>query len=532
MSSSKSERQELLGLEEPRLWTRPLRELTEETSLGFEAIDFVENILGRHLFPWQKWLFVHSLELEPGSFTSDEFPVLRFDTVIVEVARQNGKSYWLSSRALWRMFMWDNPSGEPPLILGTAHKETAAQEIKDLATKAVRASDALADSYAHNYTSNGNNYLVLKNGARYRVEAASDDLGRGLTVTDLLFDELRQQKSWDAWTAGTNTTNAIPSSQTITVSNAGEAKSVVLSSLRKRAINEIDDYFSHLEAHGDLDDYEAPSLGLFEYSAPDNASIWDRNGWAQSNPSLNHAAPGGKPIVTERMIASKARLVGVPGEGMPEHKYRTEVMCQWVSVSADPTFPPELVEACIDDDSEIDPASPLSISMDISHDRGRGYIAVAGYREDGIPHVEIIQERAGTEWIADTLANGLEVDPGAVVVQGRGAPATALIPYLEKEGVSVVKCEGANLPASASQFDDRIRNGTIRFRDDSSLMPALAETLRKDLGEVWVWNRKDSPVDAAPLCAVSQALWGLTTKPPETPKVSAYSEENFEEWWR
>ena len=232
------------------------------------------------------------------------------------------------------------------------------------------------------------------------------------------------------------------------------------------------------------------------------------------------------------MIASKARLVGVPGEGMPEHKYRTEVMCQWVSVSADPTFPPELVEACIDDYSEIDPASPLSISMDISHDRGRGYIAVAGYREDGIPHVEIIQERAGTEWIADTLANGLEVDPGAVVVQGRGAPATALIPYLEKEGVSVVKCEWANLPASASQFDDRIRNGTIRFRDDSSLMPALAETLRKDLGEVWVWNRKDSPVDAAPLCAVSQALWGLTTKPPETPKVSAYSEENFEEWWR
>ena len=154
-----------------------MRELTPDTSLGFEAIEFSENILGRPLFPWQKWLFVHSLELAPGSFTYDKFPKLRFDTVIVEVARQQGKSYWLSTRALWRMFMWEHPSGDPPLVLGTAHKETAAQEIKDLASRAVKDSPELVDELLHNYTNNGNNYLLLKNGARYRVEAASDDGG-------------------------------------------------------------------------------------------------------------------------------------------------------------------------------------------------------------------------------------------------------------------------------------------------------------------------------------------------------------------
>src|SRR5699024_12760731 len=125
-------------------------------------------------------------------------PLRRFTRFIVGVATQNGNSQWLSASSFWRMFMWHTPSGEPPLILGTAHKETAAQEIKDLATKAVRASDALADSYAHNYTSNGNNYLVLKNGARYRVEAASDDRGRGLTVTDLRFVNLPPPQSWVA----------------------------------------------------------------------------------------------------------------------------------------------------------------------------------------------------------------------------------------------------------------------------------------------------------------------------------------------
>lgn len=521
----------LLGKAEPRIWTRPLRELSPETSLGFEAIEFAEEILGRPLFPWQKWLFIHSLELELGSFTWDEYPSLRFDTVIIEVARQNGKSYWLSTRALWRMFMWKHATGEPPLILGTAHKETAAQEIKDLAAHALKRSPALADTLLHNYTSNGNNFLLTNNGSRYRVEAASDDLGRGLTVTDLLFDELRQQRSWDAWSAGSNTTNAIPDSQVITVSNAGEAKSTVLASLRAQGIDEIEAYLQHVAEHGNVDDYAGTSMFLAEYSAADGAGIWDREGWAQSNPSLNHPGPSGKPIVTEKMIASKARMVGQPGKGMPEHKYRTEILCQWVSVSKEPTFPPDAIEACIDDSSSISEASPVYVAMDISYDRSRAYVAVAGWREDNTPHVEIITERAGTEWIVDFLKSGMKIEYDSVIVQGRGAPASALIPYLEQAEIPVTKCEGTNLPASCSQFDDRLRNGSVRFRDDSSLMPALSESLRKTLGEVWVWNRKDSPVDAAPLCAVSEALWGLTTGASSAPLVSAYAADQYEKWW-
>ena len=524
-------REPLLGAEEPRLWTRPLRELTPETSFGFEAVEFSEKVLGRPLMPWQRWLFIHSLELEPGSFTYDPAPRLRFDTVIVEVARQNGKSYWMSTRALWRMFMWDNPSGDPPLILGTAHKETAAQEIKDLASQAVRRSPTLQGDHLHNYTSNGNNYMLLSNGARYRVEAASDDMARGLTVTDLLFDELRQQRNWDAWTAGTNTTNAVPNSQTIAVSNAGEAKSVVLASLRQQGINEIEAYFAHFDAHGNLDEYDAPSLALFEYSAPDDASIWDRAGWARANPSLNHPGPSGGPLVTEKMIASKARSVGAPGEGVPEHKFRTEVLCQWVTASREPTFPEWAVEACIDNDSQIAEDSPLYLAVDTSHDRSRTYFAVAGWREDGLPHVEVIVERAGTEWVASTVNGGLGFEPAATVIQGRGAPASSLIPYIEDGGTTVTRCEGSNLPASCAQFSDRLINGTVRFRDDSSLMLALAETEKKSLGEVWVWNRKDSPVDAAPLCAVSEALWALETGAVTAPRVSAYAGDNYEKWW-
>ena len=41
------------GIETPRIYTPPLRELTPDTSLGFEIIDFAETVLHIDLIPWQ-----------------------------------------------------------------------------------------------------------------------------------------------------------------------------------------------------------------------------------------------------------------------------------------------------------------------------------------------------------------------------------------------------------------------------------------------------------------------------------------------
>ena len=46
---------EVLGSEVPRIWTPPLRPLTPETSLGFSAIAFAEDVLLLPLLPWL-WL--------------------------------------------------------------------------------------------------------------------------------------------------------------------------------------------------------------------------------------------------------------------------------------------------------------------------------------------------------------------------------------------------------------------------------------------------------------------------------------------
>jgi len=517
-----------LGRTEPRLWTRPLRELTPDTSLGFEAIE-AAKIVGRYLHPWQEWFLIHSLELALGSYSSDTFPVLRYKTVLLLVSRQNGKSFIMSTRLLWRMMMWDGPEAEPALILGAAHKLNAAEEILDLSTKALQRS-AARKYIAHKSNVNGNKFLELTNGTRYKCEAASDDGGRGLSVTDLAFDELRQQRDWESWSALTNTTNARFSPQVIAVSNAGTGKSDVLRGLRKQGLARIADWEQYVEAGTASVEEFANShdmtMGLFEWSAPDDCGIWDRDGWAQANPSMGYKDEHGIAYVTEEMLASKAALVGVGGaEGVPEHVFRTENLCQWVTVDAESPFGAGVWESRHDAESEIVKGSPLVLSVDVSANREMSYFAVAGWREDGSAHVEVITQRAGTEWVVPTLVEKFpSIGAETIVVQGKGAPASALIEHLLAAGLPVMECAGSDLGAAMGAFYDAVRNGNVFHLSQPVLDVAAATAVTKQLGDVFVLNRSKSPADVAPLIAAEQAYWGLTVLASRAgkPKTSSY----------
>ena len=517
-----SDYSKLKGKAVPRLWTRPLRELTPLTTFGFEAIKFAERDLGLSLHPWQKWFLLHSLELEPGYETGDPRPKLRYETVVLLVSRQNGKSFVLSARLLWRMFTWKNREKEL-LILSTAHKLSLAEEILDAAHRTVSISE-MHDKIMQRSNTNGNKFFKLENGAKWKCEAASDDGGRGLTVTDLAFDELRQQRDWSAWAAMTNTTNAVWSAQTIAVSNAGEAKSEVLRSLRAKALEEMEARAA-AEKHGEDYSPSDPSLGLFEWSAPDDCDIWDTDGWRQANPSLGYPD-----AITGDVLASKAALVGEPGAGLPEHKFRTENLCQWVNVTADSLFSSEELDACLDPESMIAPDSPVYLSVDVSRDRKMTSLSIAGFRDDGKPHVEFVTQRAFTEWVPDFLANGLAFKPAAVIMQGRGCAASSLIPFIEQAGTPVVRCEGGDLPNAYGLFYDRVMEKSVSWIEQETLIGALSEIRTKSTGDAFLFNREKSPVDIAPACAAAFALWGLLNSVAGAKKESAYN--SGEMWYK
>jgi phage terminase large subunit-like protein len=158
-----------MGCEIPRIFTPPLRELTPETSLGFAVIEFATDVLDIDLRPWQRWLLIHALELtEDGQF--------RFRTVVVLVARQNGKSLLSNVLALFYMYVLGTA-----LVLGTAQDLDVAEEIWQSAVDLVEDTPQLDALKQTVVKAAGKKALVLKTGERYKVKAANRRAGRGLS---------------------------------------------------------------------------------------------------------------------------------------------------------------------------------------------------------------------------------------------------------------------------------------------------------------------------------------------------------------
>ena len=496
-----------LGHEIPRIFTPPLRELTEETSLGFDVIKFSEQIIGVTLHPWESWLFIHALELRPDrSF--------RFRTIVILVARQNGKSTWSRLLALYFMYVLG-----VALILGTAQDLDTAEEVWDGALEIIEDTPELKELAEKPILRNGKKTIRLKTGERYKVKAATRRSGRGLSGDLVMLDELREHQSWDAWGAITKTTMARPNALIAALSNAGDATSVVLRYLRKMAhatlgdpdgINAADDPASLLALEADSEDLEIEaddSLGIFEWSAPPGCGIWDRDGWAQANPSMGYT-------IQERTIASSAHTD-------PEWVFRTEVLCQWSDGSLEGPFPAGSWEEGISPGSKI--VGQVSACVDISADQTKAHIAFAGHTADGEPQVEIVASRAGSGWVEDWLLDPQRRDRiTGVAAQGRGAPVSGLIADWEAAGIPMVEWQGSDLATGTAGFYNLVRSGGLRHLVQPVLDVAAAVAVSKPAGDgLFLWDRRKSAVDIAPLVAATGAVW-LLTRGTATPFVSVY----------
>lgn len=523
-----------LGSETPRVFTPPLRDLTPETSAGFACIEFAETVLGISLFPWQRWLLIHALEMrEDGTF--------RFRTVVVLVARQNGKSTLAQVLALF--FLYVRAAG---LVIGTAQNLDIAEEVWQGAVEIAEDVPDLAEEIRKVVRVNGKKSLELTSGPRYKVQAANRRGGRGLSGDLVIMDELREHQNWDAWGAVTKTTLARMYAQIWALSNAGDATSVVLRHLRKVAhkavgdpdgINRevgslvgpgMDDPVAAVEVLDELEELvesfdEDDSLGIFEWSAPPGCETTDRNGWAQANPSLGYT-------LTERALASAQKTD-------PEWVFRTECLCQWSDGTLEGPFPPGSWEAGTDPLSEIPVEADVSFCVDVSADRGHAHVGVAGRRADGDWHVEIVASRVGPDWVVDWFKERASAEhPMRVVVQTRGAPASGLIEKLaEIEGVTVVDWSGSQLGVASGRIWDMTATHVIKGQSEARvwhrpqpvLDVAAAVAVTRPVGDgAWAWDRAKSPADCSPLVAVTGALWDAS-RVEDKQFVSAYEDSDL-----
>ncbi|MCZ7434773.1 terminase large subunit [Micromonospora sp. WMMC241] len=455
-------------------------------------MEFAEEVLGFHLMPWQRWLLIHSLELlADGRF--------RFRTVLVLVARQNGKTTLVEVKNLWKMFVL-----RIPLVIGTAQNLDVSEESWDKAVEIVESVPELAAEVPRDggiVRVNGKKSLKLAHGSRWKVAAASRKGGRGLSGDDVNLDELREHHTWESWAAVTKTTMARRKAQIWAFSNAGDDRSVVLNALQEKGRATAEDPAADA------------SMGIFEWSAPDDCPVDDPQMWRLANPSLGY--PQG--ISFEALRAAL--------ETDPEPIFRTECLCQRVPDLEPSKIPLTAWVKCADPSSRI--VGPVVLAWEVSWHRDRAAIAAAGLRADGLPHVELVEYRDGTDWVAGRLGEIAGRQPVTAVLVDPSGPGGSLLSEVTERlpaRLDPTPLTMRGLAHACGRLYDAALTGQLRQLGDDRLLEMLRKSSTRQLADAWAWDRKHSGGDISGLVAVTAALHGLGTaekpQPPAAPVIT------------
>jgi hypothetical protein len=510
----------------PRLFTPPLIEncdaqpgeeqcpcgcgLNDRTSWGGACIGFLTMVCRWSLLPWQVWLYWHALEkkLDHTGF--------RFQFLVILVARQNGKTKWGRGLGLWRLFYsksgrvnGKHPGAKLAVIAAQTldYAETTLKEVVD----EIRDTNALAPELVNHKETNGKHRAILTNRRYWRAATANTKGARSLSVDLVWLDELRTHSTWDAWDAITPTGTVRPCSQVLCTTNAGDARAVVLLSQQAAARRRITNK-----------DTRSTKTGYFEWSAPPESDPRDPTYWPMANPAVG--------LLNEFTIEDlHGRLETMQYKNMPG--WQTEYLCQTVDALDPGVIPAEFWQDGMDATSGRAETSPVYAALDVNYQRTTSYVAIAARRGDGNLHIEIAVAARGTDWVVDYLAERKDRFEG-VAVQKTGAPASGMIPDLKRAGVKVVEWgPGLELQAGCALFFDGVCDHTIFHRRSAVLDKAAASGVARRAGDAWIFDRRNSPVDVAPIVACTAAVWLEGRPPPAKSKVYEWPDEDLITAW-
>ncbi|MFE9936326.1 terminase [Streptomyces hirsutus] len=497
------------GAQRPRVVTVP----PFVSSAGQEAVELAA-VAGLVLDDWQQFVLHVGLgEREDGSWSA-------FETC-VNVPRQNGKGGIIEARELWGLFL-----GGEKLILHSAHEFKTSIEAFRRIEALIMNCDELRKRVARVRRTTGEEAIELLSGQRLRFLARSGGSGRGFTGNCNILDEAMILGD-DAMGALMPTMAAVKDPQLWYLGSAGiGAPSMQLGRLRRRALAAIES--------GEPD----PSLAYLEWSinpharecptgCTDHDDLDSPVSAARANPALGYRLTLEH---TERERLSMGPEV-FARERLGVGEYPSDGADAWVVIGKDAW------EALTDGDSQM--ADPVAFAIDVTPERSHASICAAGQSGKAV-HVEVIDNRPGTDWVVQRARELAEKwDPRCFVID-TGSPAGSLIrdlkkglqvdPEEEADGdeepqllAPVVEMKTRDVVQAVGQFYDAVAADRIVHLGQAPLATALAGARKRDLGDAWAWARRGVGVDITPLVAGTNARWGLSVEIEEP-------EEEVEPW--
>ena len=453
MTTQTESKQVLRGALNPRLhtpWVGGKSRVDEIVALA--------ELIGEPLLDWQKIILTDMCAV-------DENNMFKKKSCATVVARQSGKSHMMRMRMLAGLFCF----GERNILIMSSQRQMASKSLEIMAGIIERTPSLLAQVRGGNIEkaykrTNGNERIILENGAEVKVVAATTDSARGLSADCVWVDELREC-GVEALDAVKSTTLTRPNSQRFYTSNAGTKESVVLNDMRERSLN------------------KPPStVGYYEYSAEDNCDIWDRKQWALANPSLGILI---SEEAIEEIISTSSHAAAM-----------TETLCKWVNTDSSP-WTPGSWEECADTSLIMAPGMFTMFAFDIEPHAGRHAALVAGaILPDGRIGMSLVKT-----WESDRAIDQLKIAADIKAYCDDWLPKLVLFDKftgqhiadrLHNSGVKVEDCSGTQFYNACSVFKDAIDNRRVVHGDQAALNEAMDSVAAKSNDSAWRVIRKKS----------------------------------------
>ena len=432
--------------------------------------------LGRPLLPWQRLVADVALEHDAAGIPA-------YREVRITVPRQQGKTTLIEAVAVDRCLAWDRPQR----VVYTAQDRNHARDkwsemVDELERSPLRRLFRVRRS-------NGSERVTWRTGSVLGITASGEKSGHGFTLDLPFIDEAFAQVDDRLVQSFRPAMVTRRDAQLWILSTAGTEDSVFL---RDR----VDDGRARVEAD------ERSGVAYFEWSAPDDWAIDDRETWRAAMPALGYT-------IDEATIAADF-------ETMDAAEFARAYLNRWAPKGV-PVFDLASWLACLDRSSSA--VGPITFGVDVAPDRSSASIGAAGGRPDGRVHVELVDRREGTDWIPARIAELVDRWRPPAIAVDPAAPAGSLIPSLSAIGAPLSLCTGRAYGQACGAFFDDVAIGRLAHRGQPALDDAVVGARKRSLGDAWAWARSPDAADPAPLIATTLARWAWSTAPPTGPRI-------------
>jgi hypothetical protein len=442
------------------------------------------------------------------------------------VSRQNGKGSILEARELAGLFLL----GER-VILHTAHEFPTAKEGFQRIEALISGCDDLKKEVARGGIkwSHGDESITLRSGQRLIFKTRTKGAARGFTIDCLIFDEAMYLKK-EQVAAMMPAVSARPNAQLIYTGSAGDKESEHLGRARSRALKKKDTRLAYMEwsvdgcselCPKDCDEHDRTAITDEEERSMSPAQLAEAHralvlSYQKSNPGLGYRLTV-ENIESER-AAMAAEIFSRERLGVGDWPVDGDA---WSVISQ---------EAWEERTDELAATQhPVVFSIDTTPDLAYSCITVGGNtgeEVDGVKQVkvEVTQDgarydhRHGRGWVVARMLDLAKKHKPRFVVIDKGSQAGPFIDDLEEPlkelGIEILSPTMREYAQACGMFYAAVvpRKGNVPYlvhMNQPMLTAAVAGAEKRDLSDLWAWDKRNASADISPLVAATHALWGV-----------------------